>query len=274
MRGRNLRTVILVGGLALGPFGCGGADDFTVADPSETGLEDTLAEVGHDSAADSGADTARDTAASEVDAASDATDAGDATDGGPEVATDGGLDAPDTTTDAPDSPPDSVPDSLTDSALDGATDSSTDGGVDAPDALPCEAPVACFTDADGDGYAPTGAKSIVACSCPKGTTPKSPSVVVDCNDDDERVHPGATTFYTTPYCVPGTGCATKSYDYDCNGVAEKQFTTKFSGSCGLGCAGEGFDADPPGCGVSAGYTTCRFAVLCGKDASIVTQGCR
>ncbi|MBL8719364.1 MAG: hypothetical protein JNL79_25480 [Myxococcales bacterium] len=239
--------------------GCGG-DDFQVAVSDDAALEDTAT---LDTQVDMGAETRPDSTTT-TDAPAEVSDTlADAADGSADSA-DGRSDATDAT---------DVADVSTDSAPDVATDSVTT--VDAPlDVLACEAPVTCYVDKDEDGYPATGAKSFFACECPKGSTIKSPSVVVDCNDEDSRVHPGATAFQTTAYCVPGTGCATKSFDYDCNGTEEKQYTVKFS-SCSLGCAGEGLAADPPpACGATATYTTCRFAVLCNKDSSTITQGCR
>lgn len=239
--------------------GCGG-DDFQVAVSEDAALEDTATV---DTQVDIGADTRPDTTTT-TDAPAEVSD----------TLADGAVDSADTKSDATDDvATDGVSDVVTDSATDSATDSVTT--VDAPlDVLACEAPVTCYVDKDEDGYPATGAKSFFACECPKGSTTKSPSVVVDCNDEDSRVHPGATAFQTTAYCVPGTGCATKSFDYDCNGTEEKQYTVKFT-SCSIGCAGEGLTGDPPpACGATAGYTTCRFAVLCNKDASTITQGCR
>lgn len=245
--------------------GCGG-DDFQVAVSDDAALEDTAI---LDTQVDMGAETRPDTTTT-TDAPAEVSDT--LADGA-----DGSLDSADGKSDATDDIATDVADVSTDSAPDVATDSATDSvtTVDAPlDVLACEAPVTCYVDKDEDGYPATGAKSFFACECPKGSTIKSPSVVVDCNDEDSRVHPGATAFQTTAYCVPGTGCATKSFDYDCNGTEEKQYTVKFS-SCSIGCAGEGLAADPPPtCGATATYTTCRFAVLCNKDSSTVTQGCR
>ncbi len=239
---------------------CGG-DDFQVAASEDAALEDSATIDTH---VDTGVVDARPDTTTDV-----------PTDAQTEVLTDSKSDAPDdVATDGPtEAATDGPTEAATDSAIDGATDSVVT--VDAPaDALPCEAPVTCYADKDEDGFPAAGAKAFVACDCPKGSTPKSPSVVVDCNDEDSRVHPGATAFQTTAYCVPGTGCATKSFDYDCNGIDEKQYTTKFS-SCSLGCAGEGLTGEPPpACGATAGYTTCRFAVICNKDASTITQGCR
>ena len=71
------------------------------------------------------------------------------------------------------------------------------------------------------------------------------------------MHPGVTAFFDSAYCV-GPGCATKSFDYDCNGIEEKKTATVFS-SCSSfvsGCTGEGWaGGSAAGCGASADYTT-------------------
>jgi len=240
--------------------GCGG-DDFQVAVSEDAALEDTAT---LDTQVVTGADTRPDTTTTADTPAEVSDTLADAADG----SVDSADSKSDVATDVADVSTDSAPDVATDSAIDSVTT------IDAPlDVLACEAPVTCYVDKDEDGYPATGAKSFFACECPKGSTIKSPTAVVDCNDEDSRVHPGATAFQTTAYCVPGTGCATKSFDYDCNGTEDKQYTVKFS-SCSLGCVGEGLAVEPPACGATAGYTTCRFAVLCNKDSSTVTQGCR
>jgi len=149
-----------------------------------------------------------------------------------------------------------------------SADASADVSVDA---LSCDATVLCFADRDGDGFAAAGGAALVACSCPTGTTSKSPTVTVDCNDEDPRVHPGATMFYAAPYCVPGTSCSVKSWDYNCNGAVEEQYGVLTA--CPSGCTGAGYAAETE-CGVTATVTQCVKELLCNKKTFGWTQGCR
>ncbi len=52
--------------------------------------------------------------------------------------------------------------------------------------------IACYTDADADGYAPTGAAMTMACACPARTTSRVPASAsaTDCNDLSASVRPG------------------------------------------------------------------------------------
>lgn len=157
------------------------------------------------------------------------------------------------------------------------TDEVSDTALEASvDALACDTPVTCWVDADGDGYAAADAKSIYACSCPKNTTTRSPAVTIDCNDEDSRVKPGATAFYVEPYCMPGTGCATKSFDYDCSGTLETQYGKALFSGCSAGsCMGQGWTSGAPACGESASWTSCKLELLtCTKPSVSLKQACR
>lgn len=143
-------------------------------------------------------------------------------------------------------------------------------------ALPCDAPVRCYVDADGDGYAKNEG-SMLACTCPPGYRDVAPtSATVDCNDDNPNVHPGVTTFSETPYCV-GAGCATKSFDYDCSGSEEKKDATVFTACSSFlsGCTGAGWAGAAPACGAAADYTTCATGVaVCTTSNASKKQACR
>ncbi|MCZ7685198.1 MAG: putative metal-binding motif-containing protein [Sandaracinaceae bacterium] len=124
-------------------------------------------------------------------------------------------------------------------------DGSTDEGVTSR----------CWSDGDGDGYAPAGASLVEMCgSCPADTTTREPAGAdVDCDDADRDAFPGQTSYFGAPR--PSGG-----FDYDCDGAEEQRWTVRGrcadgpgSGSCGGGCAlTEGFDArrPAPACGAS------------------------
>jgi hypothetical protein len=115
-------------------------------------------------------------------------------------------------------------------------------------AVPDAAPVDC--DFDQDGY------KAVACGGD------------DCCDQDNRAHPGDTSYFTSP-----DECG--SFDYDCDGTQEPEFAEV---NCMLGllsCSGDGFDKTPPACGVVATFDRCDLGLLtCNTSPSQVAQGCR
>jgi hypothetical protein len=51
--------------------------------------------------------------------------------------------------------------------------------------------IACWVDADRDTYAPVGAAMTSECSCPIGTTDRSPASAADCDDTETRINPAA-----------------------------------------------------------------------------------
>ena len=159
----------------------------------------------------------------------------------------------------------------TESSADAGAEASTDAGAEASADATCDLLIWCYADKDGDGFAPAAAAALQYCSCPAGTTSKSPSITVDCNDEDPRVFPGTTAFYPDPYCVPGTGCTLKSYDYNCNGTEERQYGELTS--CPSGCGGAGYNA-PVECGATATLNQCVKELVCTKKTVSWKQGCR
>jgi hypothetical protein len=195
----------------------------------------------------------------------------------------------DATTDGPaDAALDGMDDAASDGAGDAALDAALDAVGDAPldgagDAVPdgadatCDVLLRCYRDLDGDGSV-AAAGAFDACECPSGSKTISPTgTLFDCNDEDPRVHPGAG-FQGTAYCVPGTSCTTKSFDYNCNGSEEKETTGGFPGcsSFGSGCNGQGWQSgSAPACGGSASYVVCgKSGLSCATSVSTVLERCR
>jgi len=160
-------------------------------------------------------------------------------------------------------------------ALD-SSDMGTDAFDSSSDARPsCDAPVKCFADKDGDGYA-SATDVVVACVCPKDYVAKEPTNA-DCDDGNPAVHPGVTTYQEIAYCPTATGCTTKSYDYDCS-TKEDPFSAITFGGCApysAGCGGAGWSGSPPGCGDTGDFITCSKGLLsCDKTTTKRVQGCR
>lgn len=122
----------------------------------------------------------------------------------------------------------------------------------APDA-PSEAGAVC--DQDGDGYLAVGA----LCG---GT---------DCCDTDKNVHPGQTSFFTTPGACGG-------FDYDCNGQITEEYGAASCSWSSFSCSGDGFAAPVPGCGDFGTFTSCSIpwydVFTCTGSNAQQAQGCR
>jgi hypothetical protein len=88
----------------------------------------------------------------------------------------------------------------------------------------------------------------------------------DCCDNDARVQPGTRAFFDAP-----SACG--SFDYDCNGTAEREYGIANACNQAFACADPGFAADTA-CGVNAPFTTCEWLFGCYPNASTRTQRCR
>lgn len=125
-----------------------------------------------------------------------------------------------------------------------------------------------FRDEDGDGFGdPNQAKQ--ECSKPPGFTEKSG----DCDDKDKNAFPGQQKFFTYP--TQGT----KKFDYNCNGVDEKQNLYKVSckKQTSNKCTGDGWVYQPPTCGKWGSWATCKlYNGSCYKSYSsgYKYQGCK
>ncbi len=113
----------------------------------------------------------------------------------------------------------------------------------------CEFPL--LQDNDGDGFVPSAFG--LACA-------------TDCDDGDPKVHPGQTQFFTFHSELA-------EFDYDCNGIQEKRFTTV--AVCQDGPSGckftEGWLEKVAGCGVTAKWVT-QCVELSGKGTCGVPAG--
>lgn len=156
---------------------------------------------------------------------------------------------------------DAIGDGAGDATADAASDAIADAVADAladvaPDALEAGTDASGVCDQDQDGYRST------AGGC-NGT---------DCCDTDKQAHPGVTAFFTT-----ADHCG--SFDYNCDGTMEGQYTVNLacSGTPALGCqGGSGFTASP-GCGNPGAFGTCQANGLlnCAPGSLLTeTQGCR
>jgi cysteine-rich repeat protein len=154
----------------------------------------------------------------------------------------------------------------------------------------------CYADSDKDGYAVSGAASIVstAATCPEGNTRREPktgdATTLDCREGNASVFPGQTAWFTTSYCSgkqffdPVSGkliCSASSFDYNCDGVVTRQYNTTSGGcsrvctSLGLcSCLGSGWTGTTvPDCGVSAQYRSCKGLSFCTESLISVQQAC-
>jgi len=119
--------------------------------------------------------------------------------------------------------------------------------------------ITCYRDADEDTYGDDG-DTVDACSCPTGYISRGG----DCDDSNAAVNPDHSMHETVGYC-PGTGgstgCATPSFDWNCDAAQEPLYPT--STGCAIGppgcricsCRGSGFTSSTA-CGASGTYRSC------------------
>ena len=122
-----------------------------------------------------------------------------------------------------------------------------------------------YADSDGDGYGDPST-STVACSGSSGWVSNSS----DCYDGNAEANPAQSGYFDVDR---GDG----SYDYDCNGVNDAQYTS--AGSCGgwPACATyAGWSSHVRACGVTADYIiSCNLTGLsCSETTESRTQACR
>ena len=137
-----------------------------------------------------------------------------------------------------------------------------------------------YLDCDDDGMAAGTGGRQRACSepearvwCPGGWTdlPPADASSTDCKDDDDRVYPGQTAFFSAPI-------EASDWDYDCSGHAERQYTTVNQtwcpSSCGIAIHGW-TDSAVPDCGESATLRSCTLSFSgCASNSRPHTQRCR
>lgn len=124
-----------------------------------------------------------------------------------------------------------------------------------------------FRDTDGDTYGNT-ASTIDACAAPPGYVSRDG----DCDDGDSGAFPGQTMFLTRMRMSGG-------YDFNCDGVATRQFTAVAPATCscacpvGFCCAGmcAGWIASAPSCGGSGTWR--ETGCTCGLVSTTRVQGC-
>lgn len=145
----------------------------------------------------------------------------------------------------------------------------------------------CYPDTDDDGHGPLNVAPSEMCVCPSGFTINAPtSAQYDCHDGNRDVHPAQTGYFATSYCsLSGVGkeplCRFLSWDYNCDGVYEKQYPNVFE-KCTAPlfgkCCCSGWKESVPACGGSGTYVSCTSAIKLGacaiSEATAFAQPCR
>ncbi|NOY92805.1 MAG: hypothetical protein GXP55_16570 [Deltaproteobacteria bacterium] len=122
-----------------------------------------------------------------------------------------------------------------------------------------------YADTDGDGFGDPGVVTN-ACAAPSGFVANN----TDCADGDANAHPGQTAWFTAR--ITGSFLSDPlNYDYDCDGIVVKQYTTL--SNCSSGTLRDGWQGTPiPYCGSARDFNIVlpRFYV-CGTV--LRTQSC-
>jgi hypothetical protein len=113
-----------------------------------------------------------------------------------------------------------------------------------------------YTDSDGDGYCPSSGQTCVG---NHAGYRDSCTTYTDCCDAEPDAFPGQTTYFDHPRNV---ACGIPTYDYDCSGANDKQYTLEYGdcedcyGDCTMIPGSRGWDlVAAPGCGVQGWYIT-------------------
>lgn len=154
----------------------------------------------------------------------------------------------------------------TDASPDVAVDASPDAEspVDAADVESSEASSDADAtegaDADATDVADTGA-CVKPCDCDDdGVEAEGTCLGTDCDDHDDRVHPGQAGYFPE-------ASASVGFDYDCSGMIERDPAVDVELSCtGLSLAfceevDQGFVNGVPACGASGDWGTCKKSGL-------------
>ena len=133
-----------------------------------------------------------------------------------------------------------------------------------------------YADCDRDGYAASGASSVMACSAPTtipsgcssvGWTSLAPtSGATDCQATNPSARPGQTAWFSTP--ISGT-----NYDYNCSGSSTTEFFRRDSRTfveCAFSrdvCSGTTYwdETTLPACGSTATQSYCRVISVLGLE---------
>jgi hypothetical protein len=139
-------------------------------------------------------------------------------------------------------------------------DNDCDGTVDEPGSEGCST---WWLDVDDDGYG----SDVTDCLCgPSGDYTADNSN--DCDDADPEVNPGHTDFETLP-------SESGSWDWDCSGTAETQWTALGSCDGTFSCSlVNGWSGASPSCGALGFWVTGCSGTTCDESGEARTQACR